>query len=119
MASNFPFMPMGLSQAMTVGGAAPATISLVVQAVGGTSTLAVTSGNYVPKQVRISNDGTAAAFINFGASAATVSVTTANGMRVRSGADYVFTTGGLPFIAATCAGTNTVTLIVTPGEGMM
>lgn len=122
MASNFAFLPMGLSQAVTVGGGAPATISLVVQGVGNTNTLQITNAtatvNYVPKCVRVSNDGTASAFINFGASAGTVSVSTSNGIRVRNGTDPIFQTGGLPIVAATCAGTFTTTLIITPGEGI-
>lgn len=118
MASNFAFRPYGLSQSVTVGGAASATISLVAVAVGGTSTLALTGQNYLPPAVRISNDGTAACFINFGTSAATVSVSTTNGMKVRNGSDQVFMHSNQPFLAATCASTFTVTLSVTLGEGI-
>lgn len=121
MASSFPFQPTGLSQAVTVGGAASATISLAVQPIGSTVTLQIgstsTKTNYVPRAVRISNDGTAAAFINFGATAAAVSTGVTIGMKVRSGTDVMVMPGGLPFLAAVCASTFTVTLSVTPGEG--
>jgi hypothetical protein len=117
MSSNFAFTPMGLSRAVTVGGAAPATVSLSLQSIGATGVIALTSGNYVPRTVRISNDGTAAAFINFGATAAAVSTGVTIGMKVRNGTDVIAGTSGLPFMAAVCSGTNTVTLIVTPGEG--
>lgn len=122
MASNFAFRPYGLSQSMTVGGGAPATISLVVQGVGATVTQVIVNStgtvNIVPTAVRISNDGSASVFINFGTTAGTVSVSTTNGMKIRNGADAVFMPGGQPFLAAVCASTFTVTLSVTPGEGM-
>jgi hypothetical protein len=118
MSSNFAFTPMGLSSAVTVGGAAAATISLSLQSVGAAGTVALTAGNYVPRALRISNPGTAGAFINFGATAAAVSTGVTIGMLVRNGTDIVIGTGGLPFMAAICATTLTVTLIVTPGEGM-
>ena len=117
MSSNFAFQPMGLSRAVTVGGAAPATVSLFLQSVGATKTVGLTSGNYVPRAVRISNGGTAVAFINFGATAAAVSTGVTIGFPVRNATDVIVSTGGLPFMASACAGTNTVTLIVTPGEG--
>jgi hypothetical protein len=117
MSSNFAFMPTGLSRAVTVGGAAPATVSLSLQSIGATGVVALTSGNYVPRTVRISNGGTAAAFINFGATAAAVSSGATIGFQVRNGTDVIVSTGGLPFMASACSGTNTVTLIVTPGEG--
>ena len=122
MASNFNFLPMGLSQSMTVGGAAPATISLVVQAVGQTVTLqlqgATATVNYIPKSVRISNDGTASVFVNFGTTAGTVSVSTTNGLKIRNASDVILQTGGCAFIAAAAASTFTTTLSITPGEGM-
>ena len=67
--------------------------------------------------MRISNNGTASAFINFGATAAAVSSGAAIGFQVRNASDVIVGTGGLPFMAAACIGTNTVTLVVTPGEG--
>jgi hypothetical protein len=118
MSSNFAFMPTGLSRAVTVGGAAPATVSLSLQSVGAAGTIALGTGtNYVPRAVRISNGGTAAVFINFGATAAAVSSGATIGFQVRNGTDVIVGTGGLPFMASACSGTNTVTLIVTPGEG--
>jgi hypothetical protein len=122
VASNFAFRPYGLSQSMTVGGAAPATISLIVQGVGSTVTQqiqgATSTTNIVPTAVRVSNDGTAACFINFGNTAGTVSVSTTNGLKIRNGSDVVLMPSGQPFLAGVCAGTFTVTLSITPGEGM-
>jgi hypothetical protein len=118
MASNFAFQPFGLSQAITVGGAAPATVSLSVTAVGGTAALALASGNYIPGSIRIANEGTASVFLNFGATAATVSVTVSNGMRMLSNSVETFGTKNLPFLAAVCASTFTVTLTATLGEGI-
>lgn len=118
MASNFAFSPMGLSRAVTVSGSAPATISLFIQGVGATSTVALVSGNYVPRAVRISNNGAVPAFINFGATAAAVSTGVTIGMVIREERDVVVGTGGLPFMAAVCNSTQTTTLIVTPGEGL-
>lgn len=121
MSKNFSFMPMGLSTAMTIGGAAPATISLVLQGVGQTVTQQIgssTAANYVPSAVRLTNLGTAVTFINFGATAAAVSTSPVIGTPILNGASTVLRTGGNPFLAATCASTFTVTLSVTPGEGM-
>lgn len=120
MSSQFAFMPSGLSQSITVGGAAPATISLVVQGVGSAGTLHVgitATANIIPKCVRISNDGTASAFINFGATAAAVSTSPSIGAQIRNSSEVIFRPGGLPFLAASCASTFTVTLCVTPGDG--
>lgn len=117
MASNFAFQPFGLSQAITVGGAAGATVSFALVAVGQTATLAVANANYIPNSIRIANEGTASAFVNFGTSAATTSVSVSNGMRILSNSVEVFTLKGLPFMAAVCASTFTVTLTATLGEG--
>ena len=118
MSAAFAFQPYGLSQAFTVGGAAPVTTSLSVQGVGQAAAQALTGGNFIPKCVRISNDGTAAVFINFGATAAAVSTGVTIGMKVRNGTDVIVRPGGAPFLAMACASTFTVTLIVTPGEGL-
>ena len=118
MSAAFAFQPYGLSQAFTVGAAAPVTTSLSVQGVGQASAQALTGGNFIPKCLRISNAGTAAAFINFGATAAAVSVSPTIGMMVRNGTDVIVRPGGAPFLAMTCASTFTVTLSVTPGEGI-
>lgn len=112
MASNFAFQPMGLSRAVTVGGAAPATISIACVQLGSV-TSAVT-----PTGVRIVNDGTAAVFLQFASSASTVSVTSVTGMKMLSASVETFSIRGQPILAAICGGTNTVTLCVTAGEGL-
>lgn len=111
MASNFAFQPMGLSQSVTVGGAAPKTISIACVQLGSV-TSAVT-----PSSVRIVNDGTAAVSLQF-APNTTVSVTATTGMKMLSASVETFSIRGQPIMAATCAGTATVTLCVTPGEGL-
>lgn len=117
MASNFAFQAFGLSQQVTVGGANPVTVSLSV--LNGTVTAALANGNYQPSGVRIVNEGTASVFLNFFATTgATVTVSAANGMRMLANAQQIFSVRGQPVIAAVCASTFTVTLCVTPGEGM-
>jgi hypothetical protein len=116
VASGFPFQPYGLSTQITVGGAAPATVSISV--VNGTSTLSLTNGGYYASGMRVLNNGTAAVYINFFASTASISISTTNGMEMLNNTVETFGTRGLPFIAAICASTFTVTLCVTPGEGL-
>lgn len=117
MASNFAFMPFGISQYATVGGAAPATVSLVV--INGTRTASVTNGNYQPSSVRIANDGTCAVFINFYATTGTgATVTVTNGMKVLASTVEVFGCRGQPVLAMACQTTLTTTICLTPGEGM-
>lgn len=118
MASNFAFQAFGMSQAVTVGGAAPATISLTVTRVGTTATLALASGNYPVGGVRIANEGTASAFIQFSDTAANMTVSPTNGMRVLGNTAVTFRCMGTPFIGLVCNSTFTVTLSVTPGEGL-
>lgn len=118
MASNFAFKPAGLSQTITVGAAAPVTVSLSVTGVGSGTPPAMTGGAYVPQSMRIVNPGTAAAFVQFGPSAGSISVSATNGMMLLNGTDRVFGTGGLPYFAAICASTFTVTLNYTLGEGL-
>jgi hypothetical protein len=118
MASNFAFSPMGLSRAVTVGGAAPATISLSLQSVGQTGTVALTAGNYIPSGIRIVNEGTANAFIQFGEAASSISVSPTIGMKMLSNSIETFSLRNRPFLAAVCASTFTVTLSVTLGEGL-
>ena len=111
MASNFAFQPMGLSRAITVGGAAPVTVSLACVQLGSV-TSAVT-----PSSVRIVNDGTAAVSLQF-APSTTVSVTVATGMKMLSASVETFSIRGQPILAMACASTFTVTLCATVGEGM-
>ena len=112
MASSFAFQPYGLSQRVTVV-VATSTISLALVAVGGT-TQAVTSGNYPVTGVRITNDGTVAAFVQFGPSTVTVGVNT--GMEILASSVETFRISGMPFMAFVSTGTTT--LGITPGEGI-
>lgn len=116
MASNFAFHPFGQSVQITVGGGAPATVSLAV--VSGTNvTASLTSGNYQPSSVRIVNEGTASAFLMFhSTTGATATVSTLYGAKVMGNTSAVFDCRGQPVIAAVCASTFTVTLTATPGE---
>jgi hypothetical protein len=112
MASNFAFQPMGLSRAVTVGGAAPTTFSIAVTQLGGVSFKP-------PSSLRVVNDGTAAVFLQFGAATgSTLSVNATTGMKMLSASVETFGIKGLPFLAAACASTFTVKLCVSPGEGM-
>lgn len=117
MASNFSFQPMGLSGVATVGGAAPVTVSLSLQAVGATVTTALTGGNYLPAGIRLVNEGTASVFLQFGDSATGLSVSPTIGMRILQNTDRTFSIKGRPFMALACASTFTVTVGFTLGEG--
>lgn len=118
MSSQFAFQAFGLSQAVTVGGAAPATLSLTVLN-NTTVTQTTLGGNFQPDGVRIVNNGTASVFMNFYPST-TVSITVSatNAMQMLSNTVETFRVRGQPVIAFACTGTNTVTLSVTPGEGV-
>ena len=118
MSGSYAFQPFGLSRAVTVGGAAPVTISLSVVGVVQTDTLAVTNGFYIPKCVRLSNEGTASVFVNFAETAAKISVSPTIGMRLLANTDVIFKHGGQNFVAFVCASTFTTTLSMTLGEGM-
>jgi len=112
MSSNFAFQPFGLSRAVTVvATAGTVTFSIVKQ---GGVTATVSAGNYQPASARVVNNGTATAFLAFGASAPTVSVST--GMAVRGASDSVFTIKGMPAMAFISAGTTTLNISL--GEGL-
>ena len=112
MASNFAFQPYGLSQRVTVV-VATSTISLALVNIGG-GTQAVTSGTYPVTGIRISNSGTASAFLQFGQSTVTVGVNT--GMEILASSVETFRISGMPFMAFCSNGTTT--LGITPGEGI-
>lgn len=117
MASNFAFLPYGLSQAITVGAAV--TVSLAVVGLGGVTASVGGANRYQAPAVRIVNDGTAAVFLQFGpAPASTVTVSTGTGMKMQANTVDTFSIRGLPILVAACASTFTVTLCVTPGEGL-
>ena len=112
MASNFAFQPFGLSRTLTVGGAAPVTVSLAVVKLGGTTIAPV------PSSVRVVNEGTASVFLQFGASATGLTVVATTGMKMRANTEGVFGMKGQSVLAAVCASTFTVTLNVAVGEGI-
>lgn len=119
MASNFAFSPYGLSQRVTVGGGAPATVSFSIVNLGGTTATVAGSARLQPASVRIVNVGTASVFLQFGAApAATVTVSANTGMEMLSNSVEVFSVRGFQFMAATCASTFTVTLGMSLGEGL-
>lgn len=119
MASNFAFSPYGLSSRVTVGGAAPATVSFAVVGLGGVTATVGGATRYQAPGVRIVNNGTASVFLQFGpAPAATVTVGVNTGMEMLANSVEVFSIRGQQFLAAVCASTFTVTLGVSLGEGM-
>lgn len=119
MASNFAFQPFGLSQHITVGGGAPATVSFAVVGLGNVTVSVAGANRYQAASVRLVNIGTASVFLQFGAPpAATVTVGTSTGMEMLSNSVETFSIRGQPILAATCASTFTVTLCATLGEGM-
>lgn len=119
MASNFAFQPVGLSQRVTVGGGAPATVSFQVVGLGGVTSSISGANRWKSSAMRILNVGTASVFLQFGGSpAATVTVGVNTGMELSSNAVDIFSIRGADFLAATCASTFTVTLCLTPGEGL-
>lgn len=65
--------------------------------------------------VRVVNDGSTTAFIQFGD--VNVVATTAK-MPIRPGGSHAFTKGAAAYVAAICAGAGTTTLYFTSGEGM-
>lgn len=118
MSSQYAFQAFGLSQAVTVGGAAPATVSLTVLT-NTTTTLTTAGGTYQPDGVRIANNGTASVFMNFYPSTTvSITVSASNGLQMLSNTVETFRVRGQPVIALFCTGTFTVTLSVTPGEGV-
>lgn len=119
MASNFAFQPFGLSQAVTVGGASPQTVSFSVVAVGSTTTLTLSGGSaFVPSSIRISNLGTEAVFVNFAPSLAGASASPSNAMPILANSVENFSIHGYRAMALACASTFTVTVNYTLGEGL-
>src|SRR5512146_136949 len=114
MASNFAFRPYGLSQMVTVIATA-GTVSLNLVKFGGV-TQSVTAGNYPPATIRVANLGTVAAFIQLGASADTVTVSTSSGMPVLAQTVETFRLAGQTTLAHISTGTST--LAITTGEGL-
>lgn len=113
MASNFAFSPYGLSQRVTVGGAAGSTISFTIVNLGGST------ARLQPSSMRLVNIGTASVFIQFGAAtAATTTVGVNTGMELLGNTVEVFSVRGFQFMAAVCASTFTVTLCMSLGEGL-
>ena len=119
MASNFAFSPYGLSQRLTVGGAAPVTVSFAIVGLGGITATVAGATRLQPSSARIVNEGTASVFLQFGAGAiATVTVSSNTGLQMLNNTSEVFSVRGFQFMGAGCAGTNTVTLCMSLGEGL-
>ena len=112
MAANFAFQPFGLSQRVTVI-ASQGTVSFSIVRSGG-QTYSLTSGNYNPTVVRLSNNSPVSAFLQFGDSTVTVGVNT--GIELLPGSVETFKVVGMPFMAHISAGT--LTIGITPGEGI-
>ena len=118
MASNFAFLPYGLSSRATIG-STPSTISFAVVGLGSITATVAGANRYQPPGVRLVNSGTASLFVQFGpAPASTVTVCTSTGLEMLPNSVEVFSVRGHQFLAAVCASTFTVTLGMTYGEGM-
>lgn len=116
MASVTSFQPFGISTQIVVGSTA---VTTSISVINGTVTAALTNGNYTPQSYRIVNDGTAAVYLMLHATTGTTaSVSTSIGMKMLAASVETFSMRGTPVVAAICASTFTVTLTVTPGEGM-
>jgi hypothetical protein len=92
-----------------------ATVNIDVSGSSQSVSLAVRGG---PQQVRVYNDGTATAWLNFGLTGLTAATTT--GMPIASGACEVLTLpdfGGTVYVAAIAAGA-TGKIYFTPGYGI-
>lgn len=90
-----------------------ATATLSVTATTGSVTFNVNATAPSP-HARVYNQGTKDCYIKFGNSAVTAAVTD---MPVKAGSTFVFNCHGQKYIAAICGGTDTTTLLITPGEG--
>lgn len=102
-----PFMAIGATSPVTVGGAAGAT----------TLTLGVSTTGLPLESCRITNAGTAAAFIQFIASGNTTTVGVTNAQPILASQSVVLATAGQPCVASNAASTFTTTIFVTGGIG--
>lgn len=91
-----------------------ATVNIDVSASSQAVSLATASNGY--RQVRVLNDGTATAWIAFGAN--TVTTTVAAGIPIRAGAERVFTIPNSVTHAAAIAAAATGKIYFTPGSGI-
>lgn len=116
MASNFAFIPMGLTAQITVGAGLGTTTVWLEKFGGGSGTLTVTNGNYPPSGFRIACVGTVPVFINFCPSGQANTAAVGTAMPLFPNTIETFCTRGQNSIAHISAGT--ATLYVTPGEGL-
>ena len=107
MALTFtPFLGLTPTIINTVGGAAGATtMTFATTAVQGYSS------------ARITNQGTANAFIQFISSTNTTTVGVTNSIPILASSSVVLSTGGLTCVAFNAASTFTTTVFVTGGQG--
>ena len=114
MAATYAFQPFGLSSRVTVVASAGTLHLSVVQVGGSTATLTASTALYQPQAVRVVNDSSVAAFIQFGNSTVTVGVNT--GIEILGNSIEVFSVRGMPYMAFISGGT--LTLGITVGEGV-
>ena len=107
MASNFAFVPQGVTTNVT---AVVATNTITLTGTGPS----ITTGTFLPDGVRLANPGTAVAFVQFGVTAPTVAVGT--GMPIFGNTVETFQLKGQKAMAFISVGT--VTLYLTQGEGL-
>ena len=115
MASNFAFYPQSVTTLFTVA-ANTITFSMSLQLNTGTSTLALTNGNYQVSGARIANTGTSHVQVMFTASGGPV-LNTTNGFPVLSNTVETFRCQGLPLVQMLCLAGST-TVWITCGEGL-
>ena len=107
MASNFAFVPQGLSTSVT---AVAATNTITLTGTGPS----ITTGTFLPDGVRIANPGTSIVFIQFGVTAPTVGAAT--GMQIFGNTVETFQLKGQKALAYYSPTTST--LSITQGEGL-
>ena len=108
MASNFAFVPMGLTSNVTAtAGTSTVTLSM-------NPSISTSSSKYYPDGVRLANPGTVAVFVQFAPATATVGLST--GMPLFGNTVETFQLKGQLSMAFTSVGTATV--YITLGEGL-
>jgi len=117
VASNFAFYPQSTTTAFTVT-PSTTTFQMTLQLAGGTSTVTLAAGAYLPQGCRVANTGTVNVHVMFtatGPNSPTLDGT--NGFPILGGTVETFRVQGLPVAKMlTLAGTST--LWITAGEGL-
>lgn len=116
MAANFPFIPMGLTAPITVGASLSTATVWISKYGGATGTVTVAAGNYAPAGFRVANVGTVPAWITFSTPGQPNTAAVGTSMPVFPNTVETFCIRGQNSVAHISEGT--VTLFITPGEGL-